>query len=400
MNIKYTNYVASDYEASKTVRDDDIYFRSTDKFSPTWETTIILSKDDETYFDEESIDFVSNVTEDLLNTKKPEDVLAFTKNYGALINTKLFAPYFTELHNASSFASRIYNTIYDYDKDLGYDLILYKHFLFYQYELYHLQKLHSNLTSLSQNENSPLFFLKLLIHTLNLLANPYLDYFINIEYELPYINGIVADSFPFFKLRLEVNNYLQTELTNIAKYSCALYPFITENDYDKSNEYYAYTRQAILDLFKSNPNVFPNIFPSSIFKTFMMCIDENDNYWLRSKKSIIQFAESVFNDILSFHLKEIYPSSGFSVDSTELCWHFPSLMHAIFFDFYIKINEKSTFKICANERCNKLFLFTAKNSPDKKFCSFRCAHNTINRESERRRRERRKREQSKSITNN
>lgn len=393
MNIKYTNYVASDYKFSKTNKDDIIFFCSTDKFSPTWETTIILSEDYETFLDEESIDFVSNVTEELLNAKKIKDALAFTKNYGALINTKLFAPNHTEFRNGLS--SRIHYVIYGCDIDLGYDLILYEHFLFYQYELYHLQKLHSNLTSLSQNENSPLFFYNLLVHTLNLLANPYLDCCINIEYELPYINEIVTDSFPFFKLRLKVNNYLQTNLTNIAKYSCASYPFITENDYDKSYEFYAYNRQAILDLFRSNSNVFPKIFPSSIFKSFMMGKDENDNYWLRSKNSIIQFAESVFNDILSFHLKEIYPLSGFSADSTEFCWHFPSLIHAIFFDFYVKINEKSAYKICANERCNKLFLYTAKNSPNKKFCSQRCAHNTTNRKSIRK-----KREQSKSITNN
>ena len=62
MNIQYANYVASDYFYYKNPDNENFFFCSTDKFSPNWKKTIVLSKDYENAFDEEFTEPSTNIS--------------------------------------------------------------------------------------------------------------------------------------------------------------------------------------------------------------------------------------------------------------------------------------------------------------------------------------------------
>lgn len=373
MNIKYKNYVAPDYVISES---PVTFFHSTDVFSDEWEKTIVLSKDPGNYYDdEESSLSTSNLCEELINVKDQNDALTFTKKYGALVNTRLFRSNFSEMHSSSTVSDMV-------NSECGpsyeaFDLMLYNHFMFYQHDLYYLQLIHSKLANLSQNASSAQFFLDLLNDTAVLLTNPYLNETKYIEYTQPDVPDIVNDTFPYAKFRFYIDDVINPLYEDIPVFN-----FGTRTTYKLDNSDF---EDIFFDLANRDVKIFPKTFPCVLFLDAIGSTVQNQDYWLDQKECIIQYAELLFNDILSFHLREITPYSKISVDSAELCWNFPSLAHAIFFDFYNQITGNSTYKICANENCKKIFL--CNRNKYKIYCSKRCAHNTTNRKSIRKKRE-------------
>lgn len=379
MNIIYKNYVAPDYIISKS-EFSNIFFRSTDEFSDDWGRNIVLSKDIEPSFDDDVPPSPSpNLCEELINVKDVADALAFTKKYGALINTKLFKSPFSEKCNASSISS-IVNDVCGFNTISPFDLVLYEHFMFYQYDLYYIQLIHSKLSSFLQDNSSVQFFLNLLEDTAHLLTNPHLNLARYMEYENPKISEIVDNSFPYSTFRFYIDEIINPP-----------YALKSDNDSNKAksgNKLHDINFQYIFDkIEKIDVNIFPETFPYGHFIDAIKNSSQSNDYWLDYRELIIQFAELLYKDILFFHLREITPYFKISAESADLSWNFPSLAHAIFFDFYIQITGNSTYKICANENCRKIFLCKGKKQKRKIYCSNRCAHNTTNRKSIRKRRE-------------
>lgn len=190
----------------------------------------------------------------------------------------------------------------------------------------------------------------------------------------PDINEIVNDSFPYAKFRFYIDDILHPP-----------YAIKSDNDSSKAeNEYNLHNIdfQHIFDIIQEQDvNIFPETFPYGHFLDAINNPDQSEDYWLDGKELIIQFADLLYKDILAFHLREIPPYSNTSAESTELAWEFPSLAHAIFFDFNNQIIGNSTYKICANKECRRIFLCKGYKIAIKIYCCNRCARNTTNRKS-------------------
>lgn len=208
MEIEYKNYVASGYEMCKN-SDGTVYFRSTDTFSPKWEKPITLTVDDSLLHKKDFHPDIHHIGTLLANARTEKDALKFTKKYGALVNIKLFRSKFPNNHSLDLVLSAIED---DYADTLTqnasakyeYDYMLYDHFAFYQWELYHLIRVYNMLSETRKTRPSAQFMSDLFNETLTLLINPYFEAYIYLEYLYPTQEEIVDDSFPFTKLRYSI----------------------------------------------------------------------------------------------------------------------------------------------------------------------------------------------------
>ena len=321
----------------------------------------------------------SSIYVDFLNANTPARACQFCSQYGALINPQ----------NYFARSSNMFTTAYlkglfleaegalvnkKTATQIQHDFVMYDHFEYFRSTLAHIASLHKNL---QENTNTAAILCKILTECLLFLTSNYLSHMLFLEY-----NG---DSEPY--INFDIYQYMYELEIFYSQHSSSINSQTFSSDYIINN-----SLLFVIPDFSNTRN------SNTSWKNFLVTCSQHckkvpsftsftDNdtfsaYFLtHHKKDIIELATAIISDALSYHLQEVHPI----MSSSTLTFHYPSLISAIFFYYSYDVNGSFLVKKCANEKCQKLFAYSTKQT-SRLYCCQRCAHNVSNRKSQRKKR--------------
>lgn len=331
MKIEFEDFKRNTYE-KKRHRVYGIYFLSKTEITKLSPTTLCLYDSDFQYEDSDRIYL------ELARADTPDKALAFCNKYGNLTATS----------STLKEISLIIET-HDYNA-IGtpkYDRILYNYFMYYQQTIDRLIKIQMLLSqkSLKLNQIETLFN-----HCLYIINNPTFKE----RFYLEFLESLNTDE--MFELLLEYP-LLQH-----------IYLGVRDNN-EKYNEKLDKTKNSMITFFTKTQE--------EIAKDPRACIPYD--YLVIHKKDIINLANYVYEQILSFEFMSLHLVKNLESYDNASCWKFTSLATAIFFYFYVDSSSGTVLKKCANEYCGKLFACSLSMINKKNYCCEKCSHSTRNR---------------------
>lgn len=273
-----------------------------------------------------------------------QQIINFFNTYGSIISPSLVPNQDTDTH-CFLFADNLTKISKDTQCDHSsfYECMSLSHFRYYQYEMKYLILIQQ---LLSNNNLTDASSIKLLAnYCCELVLNPYFDAMFCYEYSGIFDNEKYAHYFsfnPYMSCMHRISMLRSNEGSMISS-------FLPDETYDRD-----------LRIFMAGRKKF------------------DDDIYKCNKDKIVNLAKYLFSNALSFEIRETYPIVNYYNTDLGQDWHFSSLIHALFFSFYLDYSPTKVIAHCANESCNKIFTFT-KTRRNKKYCCYNCAHIVSNR---------------------
>lgn len=384
MKIYFENFKANSYMQGED-ETYGVFFRSTDKNANLSPTIINLYNTHEDTVNDEKLYL------ELANATTPDTALKFTNKYGKLIETDILKEVYTIIETQN----------YNSTQSPKYDYVLYNHFCYYQQTIHNLIDIYN----LLQKDNYTLDEIELLFTlSCQLICNEYYEDRFYLEFSNYYdIEETISSlsEYPLMQLiyKLVINKdkapkishddalMLTLKFFHNIKDISAFFSSLDDQDafHDLMVNYpfEEYLREVHekMSIPYTVPLEDPNTPPIQFFiKTLDFAKKEKlpSDYLINHKTDFKNLAYFVFSQILMFEIRFTHPAIDLKLLDDISCWQFNSLSNAIFFNYYIDIFYGTTFKVCKNEYCKKLFAYSP-SKPTQEYCCYNCAHKATNR---------------------
>ncbi len=372
MKIVYSNYVGSNYK-EKIIETPDGWkkvFISKMKNSNVELQDIIL-------YDSNERGNLSRIYLELANADTVESIIEFCNKYGSIVSPLSSKASYSKFHDfgvLKNFWKWTTGYGMKYKNGFPYDYIFDDLFRYYQYQMKCLVEIYRFLPKNPEEsiDVENLYFI--LQQCIRIISNPHFLDMLNIEnniniYEVEDYDELLAP-FPFvnyiFRLHIKSENISDN----------MYYKEILQKIYEDNYDIHGFPYGKVLKEFLCKASEFylrENMgIKSTKFESFLK----------NEKRTLFKMAECVFNDALSFEIRETRNIVNYHLGdySDSLCkWEFSTLANALFFSFYFDKFDATVIKQCQNKYCRKLFACPVSKVAVKIYCSHKCAHNQANR---------------------
>lgn len=222
---------------------------------------------------------------------------------------------------------------------------------------------------LSGNTNNAITLSNLLQQCLTIISNPHFRNMISLEYSLADLDSDeflrYLSRFPFIHFIFKIHSIVQDTFYK----GITLLPmdsFRTDVLRTISTMDINFSESTLTDFLKKSAQLY-----LENSKKYEQLSDFMPSFFINNKQHILSLSKYLFQEALSFEIKDIFPLINYNDSQNIYNWNFNSLISAIFFSFYFNCSGAHIVKQCANPHCKKLFLCPSARRV-KIYCSPAC----------------------------